>query len=90
MRLYSKSRFHAFAGNSKVLAVFLSVAFLVATYSICGLIWEYTLNSWLEYLDKPTRVEWYFAGLLGIIPIVGYLTIPAALVTWFALTFFLV
>lgn len=77
-------------GTSSAVIVTTYVLIVFGMYAIGGLIWEYTLNSWLEFLGKPDRVEWYYAGLLAIVPIIGYLTLPSALATWIALTFFLV
>ena len=74
--------------DNVIIAAYILIVFGV--YAIGGLIWEYTLNSWLEYLNKPTRVEWYFTGLLSIVPVTRYITIPAALATWIAINFFLV
>ena len=50
-------------------------------FVIGGFCWEYTINTWLEYNDSVNRIEFWQAGLLGFCPIVGQLSIPAAVIT---------
>lgn len=59
-------------------------------FCVGGFIWEYTINSWLEFLGKLNRVEWWQVGLLAVVPVLRHLTLPAWILTWLALTFFLV
>ncbi len=51
-------------------------------FGICGLCWEYTINTWMEHFDKPGRIEFWQAGLLGIVPAIGQLSVPGAVLTW--------
>ena len=50
-------------------------------------LWPYTLNSWLEFFDKPAHIVWWQGSLIGFVPYVGNITIPAAFVTWVLMLF---
>lgn len=45
-------------------------------------LWPYTLNTWLEFLNKPQTVKWWHGMILGVIPGLGHATIPVAALTW--------
>ena len=61
-----------------VAGVFISI--LVGTF-----LWPYTINSWMEHVGKEGTVVWWQGALLGLVPILGPLSIPAAVVTWILL-----
>ena len=50
-------------------------------------LWPYTLNTWLEFLGKAPAIVWWQGALLGFIPFIGHLTIPAAIITWILMLF---
>jgi hypothetical protein len=53
---------------------------------ICSLagafLWPYSINHWLVFFHKPPTVVWWQGALLGFCPVIGQLTIPAAIITW--------
>lgn len=59
---------------------------LFTGWIISGLIgaflWPYIINAWLKYVDKPPSVQWWQGVLIGMVPFVGPLSIPTAVVTW--------
>jgi len=63
------------------------IAVLLICAVIGGLLWPYTLNTWLEYIGKEPCVVWWHGVLLGFCPIIGQATIPAAIVTWILMLF---
>ena len=44
--------------------------------------WTYTINTWLAFADKPQVIVWWQGALIGFVPYLGRLSIPAAVVTW--------
>ena len=52
-------------------------------------LWPYTLNTWLEFVGKPAVVVWWHGALLGFAPVLGQLSIPAAIATWILMLFLL-
>ena len=64
--------------------IILSVAFVLA-FIMGALLWPYTVNSWLVYFGMPAKLVWWQGGILGMLPYVGRVTIPAALGTWILL-----
>lgn len=59
-----------------------------AAFALVGaLLWPWTINTWLEYAGKDPRVLWWHGALLGFCPVLGQLTIPAAVGTWILMLF---
>lgn len=46
-------------------------------------LWPYIGNSWLEYNGKPPQIEWWQGALVGFVPYLNRLVVPAAVITWF-------
>jgi hypothetical protein len=65
--------------------VFLGVMIICAV--IGAYLWPYTLNTWLIFLHKAPKIVWWHGALLGFCPIIGQLTIPAAVITWILMLF---
>lgn len=62
--------------------------FILALFALIGaLLWPYTLNTWLEYFGKPQTIVMWQGALLGFCPVIGQLTIPAAIITWILMLF---
>ena len=62
------------------LIVYLGILCLGALVgAIC---WTYTINTWLVFLGKTPIIVWWQGSLIGYVPIIGQLAIPAAVVTW--------
>ena len=45
-------------------------------------LWTYTINSWIEFAGKEPSVVWWQGALLGMVPLLGPFSIPAAAITW--------
>lgn len=71
---------------AKVSCVGVFTYFLVSAGlgSIC---WPYTINTWLIYLDKDPALQWWQGALIGLVPLLGQLSIPFAVVTWILMLF---
>jgi len=63
---------------------------IIIVLLICGVIgmltWPYTINTWGEYAHLDDSEDWNGIGkkggfLLGICPVVGQFSIPAAIIT---------
>ena len=52
-----------------------------------GLLWPYTINTWLIYCGKEAAVVFWQGALIGFVPFVGQLMIPAAILTWVIMLF---
>ena len=64
------------------------VVILIGLSALIGAFaWPYAINSWLAYAGKAPCVEPMHGALLGLVPGFGYLSIPAAAVTWVAMLF---
>ncbi|MEE9579943.1 MAG: hypothetical protein V3V74_01335 [Nitrosomonadaceae bacterium] len=71
------------------IGIFTVVIMVVACifFAIGTLLWPYTINTWLIYSDKPPQVEWWMGGLMGIVPGIGQMCIPAAFITFILMLF---
>jgi hypothetical protein len=49
--------------------------------------WTYTINTWLVYLGHAPQMRWYEGALIGFVPYLGQLSVPAAVITWIAMMF---
>lgn len=71
--------------------LFGSALFTLMVLSISGIIgafcWPYALNTWLVFLGKPAMVLWWHGFLLGYVPWLGQMSIPAAVITWILMLF---
>jgi len=54
---------------------------------IGALLWPYAINSWLVFLGKPASIVWWQGALIGFVPYVGPLSIPAAAITFILMLF---
>lgn len=52
-----------------------------------GLLWKYSLNSWLIYTSRIPSVTFWNGILLGLIPGLGYLCVPLAGATYIFMLF---
>lgn len=60
---------------------------LIAGFILGAVLWPYTINTWLLYVGKDPAVVWWQGGLLGFVPVIGQLSVPAAVVTWLVMLF---
>lgn len=61
--------------------------FIVAIIFVFGVLpgmlcWPYVINFWLVFAGKAAVVVWWQGALIGFVPGLGELTIPAAVLTW--------
>ena len=63
------------------------LAIIPVAIVVCGMCWEYTIDSWLNYAEKPEDFPLWGGCLLAILPVLGQLSIPGAIGTWIALMF---
>lgn len=61
--------------------------FILVSGIIGAYLWPYSINSWLIFLAKPAKVLWWHGFILGIIPGIGAMSIPFAVITWIAMLF---
>jgi len=71
-----------FALGCTPIAIFLAIG--AAVGAIC---WPYTINTWLEYIGKDPVLVWWQGALMGFVPVLGQLAIPAAVATWVLMLF---
>ena len=77
-------------GNADLVGVlgilFLYLVIFALIFSVSGLIggflWPYCINTWLHWAEKPETVKFWHGFLIGMVPGVGGLSIPAALLTF--------
>ena len=61
------------------------IVFLIIFALIGSWLWPYTVNSWLEYFGKEPVLKAWHGALLGFVPILGQVMIPAAAITFVAM-----
>ena len=59
----------------------------IVGFVVGGFLWTYTINAWLSYAGKETSIVFWQGGLIGFVPYLGHLSIPAAVITWLLLLF---
>lgn len=64
--------------------MFCMIALFFAIGAFC---WPYTINTWLVYSGKPPAIEWWMGGLIGLVPGIGQLSIPIAVITFILMLF---
>jgi len=65
-----------------VLLVILAISAVIG-----GVCWTYTVNSWLHFFGKPEALVFWQGALLGFVPFIGQVSIPAAVLTWLLMLF---
>lgn len=62
--------------------------FILAIFALIGaLCWPYTINTWLVYAGKAPVIVWWQGSLMGFCPVLGQISIPAAVSTWILMMF---
>jgi len=55
---------------------------------IGGFCWTYTINTWLDFIGKsPNHIKFWQGAIIGFIPYIGQVSLPAAGATWIAQLF---
>ena len=52
-----------------------------------GVLWTYSINTWLAFLGKTQTISWYVCALFSLIPHIGYFSIPVSIVTYVLMLF---
>ena len=68
-------------GSTAILVIFLS-GILIGAFC-----WPYSINTWLLYVHKTPSVVWWQGALIGLVPGIGHLGLPIAVITWVAMLF---
>lgn len=75
--------------NFMLIHLISTVVIVVGYFILCGFCWPYAINMVLHFMGKPeAAIAFWQGGLLGFVPVIGQLGIPAAAVVWI-LRFFL-
>lgn len=62
--------------------LFVLVIMLLVVGVIGGVLWPYTINSWLEWNGHAPKVTFWHGFGLSLVPVIGQFSIPAAAGTW--------
>ena len=79
--------------RSSLLGTLISVLFanifgyIIVCAPLGAWLWPYTINTWLVVADKDPTVLWWQGAIIGIIPGLGQIMIPGALLTWIIMLF---
>ncbi len=76
-----------FAGLGAGAGCLVLISILTLSGVIGAFCWPYTINSWLVFMDKPPTIVWWQGFLLGYVPFIGQVSIPAAIITWILMLF---
>ena len=57
------------------------------SFIVGGFLWTYTINSWLAYVGKEPGIVFWQGGLIGLVPYLGQVSIPVAVITWILMLF---
>ena len=63
------------------------IVFMIIGAIIGSIVWPYTINTWLAFAGKSARIVWWQGSLIGFVPYIGHLGIPAAVITWILMMF---
>ena len=63
------------------------VMFVVVSMAVSSFLWPYSLNEWLLYTGKEPTVHWWHGAIIGILPPLGFISIPLALITFVFMLF---
>ncbi len=59
----------------------------VIVWLIAAALWPYTLNTWLVFFDKEPTIQFWHGLIFCLVPYLGKVTIPAAVLTWVLMLF---
>jgi len=54
-------------------------------FFVGGWCWEYVVETWAAYNGNPKDVNYWICCCIGVIPVIGWLSFPAAAITWMAM-----
>ena len=83
-----KQVFSLFSYLISILTIFcfpiaiVSLIILFISGIIGGFLWTYVINTWLVYFGYIPCVVFWHGFLLGIIPYIGYYSVPIAIITF--------
>ena len=60
----------------------------IVSMAIGSCCWTYSINSWLAWASSPNSISWWQGAAIGLVPGIGQLSLPVAVVTWIVGLFF--
>jgi hypothetical protein len=54
---------------------------------VSSFLFPYTVNAWLLFAKREPVVQWWMGFLIGCIPGIAELVVPAAIITWLIMLF---
>ena len=63
------------------------IFFALLGFVVGACAWTYTINTWLVYMGKDAALTWWQGGLIGLVPWIGYISLPAAALTYLIMLF---
>ena len=63
------------------------LGFLIIGSIIGAICWPYTINTWLIFFHKQAAISWWQGSLIGFCPVIGQISIAAAIITWILMLF---
>lgn len=67
--------------------IIICIIIMLLGAAIGAFTWPYTINTWLVYLGKEPAILWWQGSLIGFVPYIGSISIPAAVITWILMLF---
>lgn len=61
--------------------------FLLIIWMVSASLWPYTINTWLVYAGREPVITFWHGMILALVPYLGQLTVPAAVITWILMLF---
>jgi len=55
---------------------------ILSSMIINAFTFPYAINYWLVYLHKEPVIQWWQGVLVGLVPGIGQISIPFAVITW--------
>lgn len=81
----TKIKLDGFCGCLTIIIIFILYIGVVGTIS--GLCWPWMINSWLIHFNKVPAVHFWHGFLLGLVPVIGWIGLPGAALTWIIMLF---
>lgn len=75
--------------SAKMFGLHIGIVLFVLSISaaVGAVCWTYTLNTWLMFFGKVSSVVWWQGALIGFVPYIGQISIPAAVITFILMLF---
>jgi hypothetical protein len=73
--------------NNPSFGILFALVLTAAMITGCGYCWQYSLNTWAEYVHYGFAIYFWQGMLLAMIPFIGQASIPLAAATWVLMLF---